>query len=234
MKEGDTPGAMGLGLRVSAALTTTFTMLAFSSPLVSKGREEKEKQSGERRLMTARRISRRYEVGPVPLHRLRHVARRSSTRREYLGRAPRRHHLGHIAPALPAHSRLARSLSGTHKGKHSPDHGRPMSARPSPLYPVSLVLFAFHIPPSSLRLRRRHRRRRDRGRRMGRRVARTHNQSRHGTVLRLDQRGCVRGTRKCLGRGEGRVLGRVRDPRGHILPHAAAALGREAASGSRG
>ncbi|EKD01659.1 oligopeptide transporter [Trichosporon asahii var. asahii CBS 8904] len=34
MKEGDTPGAMGLGLRVSAALTTTFTMLAFSSPLL--------------------------------------------------------------------------------------------------------------------------------------------------------------------------------------------------------
>lgn len=45
-KEGDTPGAMGLGLRVSAALTTTFTMLAFSSPLVS---TEALRRAGPRR-----------------------------------------------------------------------------------------------------------------------------------------------------------------------------------------
>lgn len=40
VKEGDTPGAMGLGLRASAALTTAFTMLAFSSPLVSPASHE--------------------------------------------------------------------------------------------------------------------------------------------------------------------------------------------------
>lgn len=70
VREGDTPGAMGLGLRVSAALTTTFTMLAFSSPMVSPGAAERSRRllqvaAGEERerlggaLEAARAVGRR-------------------------------------------------------------------------------------------------------------------------------------------------------------------------------